>query len=136
MRSWSTFFAFVAIIIPTTMIAPQVFGLQNFTQWGGMYTDGWCTAHLASAPIDPSVATPQGTFVEQKQAPTTRPVWYASMHNVETCTAWVRSYCGRISSDGTWIVQAAYPYFRLEFLHEKQNVCAFPPSLSDAWFPR
>lgn len=117
-------------------MAPHALGLQNFTQWGGMYTDGWCTVTLSSAPLkSPRETTPEEILTKQVQANTTRAVWYASMHNELTCLTWGRTHCGKTTADG-WVALGAYPYFRQKFLFEEQNICDIPPDETLTWFPR
>jgi len=136
MRFWPGFFMFLAVIIPTTMIVPQFFGLQNFTQWGGMYTSGWCTAHLFSEAVsEPSKRPPKGVLRDRMDSPTTQPAFGATMHSRETCIAWGRSFCDRPSHEG-WIAQAVYPNFRKSYPLGNTNVCDLPPDSSLAWFPR
>ena len=49
MNRWDFFLGLMALLIVETVMVPQVFGLMHFTQWGGMYTDGWCQVHATSA---------------------------------------------------------------------------------------
>lgn len=131
MHNWRMFFTLTSLIIVTTIIIPHVFGFQNFTQWGGMYTDGWCTAYTASASV-PDIATPTpGVLIKTMQAPTTRVVWYSPMHNETSCIAWARSHCGRLWKDG-WTIAAVYPYLRQKFLADKKDVCSTIPPVQ--WF--
>jgi hypothetical protein len=125
-------------VIITTMMVPRAFGLQGFTQWGGMYIDGWCHVAVTSAPIDPEAPMPEGVMREELLAsshPVTTIVWFAPMHTSETCTQWGASFCSTPAPDGGWRVEGAYPYFRGAFTHDKTNACdrtlsAYP------WFTR
>lgn len=131
MHGWKNFFALTSLVIVITIILPHVFGFQNFTQWGGMYTDGWCTAYTASAAV-PDIASPlPGVTIKTMQAPTTRVVWYSPMHNETTCIAWTQSHCNRFWKDG-WKIAAVYPYFRQKYLADKRNVCDL--SMPHRWF--
>lgn len=131
MRPWSVFFSIITMVIVTTMVVPRVFGLQSFTQWGGMYVNGWCTALLSSdAPWAAGVQT------ESVTAGTTRtsPVWSAPQYNLGTCALWARSLCDKRSHAG-WQVKWARPYFRDSyFLGSHVNVCAVPLPPDYSWF--
>jgi hypothetical protein len=42
---WFLFSVCFSAAIFVTLVLPAPFGLQNFTQWGAMYDDRWCTVH-------------------------------------------------------------------------------------------
>ena len=129
---WNLFFCIVSILIVTTLIVPHLFGLQNFTQWGGMYTDGWCSLSLASDAVSNFADPPVHVKTKQMQGSTTPIVWYAPMQSEETCIAWAQSHCDRVQEEG-WAARMISVYFRQKYLFEGKNVCAMP-RLYEGWF--
>ncbi len=129
-RTWNLFFGFVAIAIMTTMMAPNVFGMQQFTQWGGMYVDGWCILRASKVSLLDEPGAPTLEIREDSHN-----VWFTPMHNEESCLAWAHSFCGTVSSEG-WTIVSAYVYFRSHYLLDDADVCALPPRPSFRWYKR
>lgn len=115
------------------MAAPPLFGLQNFTQWGGMYTNNWCTVQLGdSNPIDNPAAKTEDVLAGKV---TTRYVWSYPMHNATSCLVWGRKYCGRTATAG-WTVTWVRPYFKGTYYMDPNNACDLPLPVSySTWFP-
>lgn len=133
MRSWNIFFSIVTVVIVTTMVMPRFFGLQSFTQWGGMYTDGWCSAHTAAeSTVDLGRPPTKEEAEEFFGSPTTRSVWSAPMQNLESCLRWGQSWCGKEHRPG-WRIYHVQPYFRGEYPWEYTNVCDLPQP-DPPWF--
>lgn len=128
LRTWHPFFGFVSVVIVTTMMLPQVFGMQHFTQWGGMYVDGWCSAVVAPVSL---LDKPGGETYEIRE--NDKNVWYTPMHNEESCVAWVRSHCGIVAPPG-WKAVSAYAYFRGKYLENDDDICALPARPSFHWY--
>ncbi|MEQ1849874.1 MAG: hypothetical protein ABL890_04780 [Candidatus Peribacteraceae bacterium] len=131
-RPISWFFLFVCVAIVTTMMVPAAFGLQHFTQWGGMYSNSWCRIQIADRdPLtesDAQVAEVTAGFVTQA-------VWSYPMHNRSTCAVWGRKYCGKPSPQGGWTVEWVRPYFKDEYYMDPENVCTVPmPASYSSWF--
>ena len=129
-KAWHAFFGFVTAVVVTTMVAPGAFGLQGYTQWGGMYVDGWCNVIVSHAPleIDPSAETFE---IREDQ----RDVWYTPMHNPRSCVAWARSWCGQTAPNG-WTVGAAYAYHRGAYLENDVDICSLPDRPEFRWYRR
>jgi hypothetical protein len=129
-RTWNPFFGAVSIVILTTMALPEIAGMQRFTQWGGMYVDGWCNVVVAPVSLldDPDTETYE---IREDQ----HNVWFTPMHNEESCIAWARSYCNTPSPSG-WTVLSAYAYFRSAYLADDADICALPPRPSFQWYSR
>lgn len=129
-RTWNPFFGFVSVTIVATMMAPEAFGMQRFTQWGGMYVDGWCNVVVAPASLldEPGVETYE---IREDQ----NNVWFTPMHNEESCIALARSYCGTMSPPG-WAIVSAYAYFRSAYLASDADICALDPRPSFRWYRR
>jgi hypothetical protein len=139
-RPWPIFFGFVAVVIVTTMLAPRVFGFQQFTQWGGMYIDSWCVTNVSSdlrtsqlqPPADPS----QVDRLLAGDGRTSPIVWYAPMHNEVTCVAWARNLCGKQVPGEAWRMRTVFASFREKDLAHGANVCLLPEDPSFSWFAR
>lgn len=121
-----------------TMMMPAVFGLQEFTQWGGMYIDGWCSATIMTEEFDPEGTLPPGSTIKTGSVMAgdtkrLRMTWFSPMQSTQTCAAWAHSWCGKMGPQG-WVVKASYPYFRKKFITDKQNVCAYSNHPSFRWF--
>lgn len=129
-RSWNPFFATVSIVIVTTMILPSAFGMQQFTQWGGMYVDGWCNVVVSPQSLldDPKAETFE---IREDQ----HNVWFTPMHNEESCIAWAHSHCGTTAPPG-WTIVSAYAYFRSHYLVNDADICALEPRPSFQWYRR
>ena len=129
-KAWHAFFGLVTATIVATMVMPGAFGLQGYTQWGGMYEDGWCYVRVARMPaeLDPAAETFE---VREDQ----HDVWYTPMHNPASCVAWARSWCGNEAPNG-WMVAAAYAYHRGAFLENGADVCSLPDRPSFRWYRR
>ncbi len=133
MRGWHCIFLGMFLIIVVTLMLPSLFGLQNFTQWGGMYSNAWCNARVFDG-------NPHGAhavyLTESQTAGTTdgtRLVWYGNQHNQETCAYWARTRCGRLSSKG-FIIRWVTPVFKGKEYLGTFNACELPPH-SFEWFP-
>ena len=129
---WNLFFGTVSVLIITTLIVPHFFGLQNFTQWGGMYTDGWCSIFIASEETRNFADPPSHVKTKHIQGPSTSIVWYAPMQSEETCIAWAQSHCNTVQEEG-WSARAISAYFRQRYLFEGKNVCAMT-KMYEGWF--
>lgn len=137
-RTWSVFFGGIAMIIVTTMMAPRIFGFQQFGQWGGMYSDFWCRAYVradaAKTAIDPIADEGRADTFLSGDGRNSRIVWYATMHNEETCASWVRSLCHSKELKHTWNVRSAFAYYRGKYLMRGLNICDQPYRPSFRWF--
>lgn len=129
---WSVFFALLSVVIFVTLTAPALFGLQNFTQWGGMYDDHWCHAEIYSSnPFLPG-AKPKQVRITAGQID--RRVFSAPAHNQMTCAVWVRQFCGQKMDDG-WEAVWVSPMVRGELFLEEKNVCDLASlSATNSWF--
>jgi hypothetical protein len=127
---WEIFFGFVCVMIVVTMMAPGLFGLVAFTQWGGMYTDGWCSVQVRTVPVDDLNAVPADR-TDRIQAPRSRAVWSSPMHNTESCIRWGQSLCGiSVPDTPELIVREAWPFFRNRWPLDTTDVCTLPrPSI-------
>ena len=133
MKKWDFFLGFMAFAIVACFMLPRLFGFQYFTQWGGMYTDGWCSVEV-SAESRPS-ADERGTTerILAGDIATWRLVWFPPMHRADTCVAWARSYCGKTSPKGITI-QSVFPYYRGKFLAGGKDICTFAEIPAFHWF--
>jgi hypothetical protein len=126
-------FSVIAVLIVTTMMTPNLFGLQSFTQWGGMYVDGWCSVYTKAVPTETQETPPKSKDpIEYFSCPTTRVAWFAPMHNQRSCILWAQSWCGREHRLG-WKITEVYPYYRRKYLLGNTNVCTLP-SPDPPWF--
>ncbi len=138
MFKWDLFLGFCALMIVACLMIPRMLGLQFFTQWGGMYTDGWCSVEatdVATATAQERGRTGRMERILAGDIASWRLVWFPPMHRADTCIAWARSWCGKTSPKGMH-VQSVFPYFRKEFLVGEQDVCALPDQPSFRWFTR
>lgn len=138
MSKWHIFFACITAVIVVAMMLPAFFGLQEFTQWGGMYTDGWCAVNAESAvvanakdPLPPGAEMKRILAGDMQREPI---VWYPPMQSEQTCIAFARSWCGVQAPGTTWKVQSAFPFFRGAFLVHEKDICALPNIPSFSWF--
>jgi hypothetical protein len=127
---WSVFFGLVSVTMFVTLVAPAAFGLQNFTQWGGMYDDHWCNVDLYSA--DPKAKGVQHVMVTA--GGDGRRVYSAPAHNRMTCTVWAHTLCGTKTAAG-WTVEWASPLLQSQKYLGTRNLCdlELPPETAD-WF--
>ncbi|MDA1209098.1 MAG: hypothetical protein O2904_03655 [bacterium] len=133
MKKWNIFFGLATVLIVTTEVLPGALGLFSITQWGGMYTDGWCSVFTRSNPLQDLGRTPTPEETDEHfQAPTTRVVWSAPMHTLESCFAWSQSWCEKSHRDG-WRIYHSQPYYRQSYPFGEQNVCDLP-RLDPPWF--
>jgi len=133
-KYWNIFFGTVAATITIFMVIPSVFGLQSLTQWGGMYTDGWCSITTLVEPAGPDAPPIAPEYSEEViQLPTTRIVFSAPMNTVDMCYAWAQSWCGVLRRDGQARVYSARPLYRGEYPFRDLNVCDAPP-ISPPWY--
>lgn len=132
MKFWYIFFGAISFIIVSTMMIPSVFGLQSFTQWGGMYTDSWCNATVYSGhPEDPGVQSKWFTVAKDQ---TTVAVWSSPMHNQTTCAMWFREVlCGRTVPEGWKVVWVKPNYKHQEYMGDN-NACDIKLELHAPWF--
>lgn len=128
---WSWFFASIAIAIFVTLTAPALFGLQNFTQWGGMYDDHWCHAEAySSSPYhSPSPAFEELTAGNMGKSR----VYSAPSHNKLSCLAWVKTLCGQKATDG-WTIEWVEAKLKGELFLEKNNACDISLPGGDRWY--
>lgn len=107
------------------MIIPGLLGFQSLTQWGGMYTDGWCSVTLNLVPVDPNAPPLRPEEAEELlQSPTTRIVYSAPMHSVNMCYAWAQSWCGMLRGPNRERrVVSAKPFYRGEYPFGELNTC-------------
>ncbi len=129
-RGWNLFFGIVTVITIVTMMIPNVFGLEGFTQWGGMYVDGWCSIYVSEAPLDQE---PDAANIEIREDEIN--VWYTPMHSAKSCVAWAHSWCGQPSPEG-WPIVAAYAYHRGSYLENDIDICSLPDRASFRWYKR
>lgn len=138
MNRWDFFLGLCALVIVTCMMVPRAFGLQYFSQWGGMYTDGWCAAELGGTLVTSGELNRQTGAMERILAGDTSRgglVWFPPMHREETCIAWVRSWCGQLSLQKMPIV-SAFAHFQNHFLEQSKNICILDDRPSFHWFSR
>lgn len=138
MFKWDIFLGICVVAVVTCLMIPRFFGLQYFTQWGGMYTDGWCSVEASDVRAATAEERGRGGRTERVLAgdlQSWRLVWFPPMHRAETCVAWARSWCGKTSPKGMPIV-SVFPYFRREFLSKGLDVCQLPSNPSFRWFTR
>ena len=97
---WSVFFGALSILIIVCFVLPASFGLQNFSQWSGMYDDHWCHVDLYSG--NPHVITGSALKVMTVNAGevNTRRVYSSPTHNQASCLMWAKTRCGRKTSEG------------------------------------
>lgn len=129
-RGWHLFFGFVTATIIATMMAPGVFGLEGYTQWGGMYVDGWCNVITAPVSLSDDPGAPTHEIREDQHN-----VWFTPMHSPRSCVAWARSWCGQPSPLG-WTIVSAYAYHRKTYLENDTDICALPDRPSFRWYRR
>lgn len=140
MSTWHIFFGFTTLVIIATMIIPQALGLTHATQWGGMYTDGWCSVYIHSehygslSEEERKESNEQDTIVVGNYPPIEN-MPYTPQFTSETCIAIARTYCGNEAPKKGWTIDAAYPYFRRQYPLGGDNVCDDPPESASAWFP-
>jgi len=129
---WSVFFALVSLVIFVTLAAPAFFGLQNFTQWGGMYNEHWCHADIYDA--DPFQKEAKPVYVRITAGVDARRVFSSPAHNQLSCTVWVRQFCDEKMKDG-WKAVWISPMLRGVAFLEKQNACAISSlDSTDSWY--
>lgn len=134
MRPWDIFFTSITVIVVVTLMIPAAFGLQNFTQWGGMYTNSWCSVWVYQS--SPYVVGSENIPKERQVAGMTdgsRFVWYGNQHNEQTCALWARTRCGRASAAG-WTIHWVVPVFKEKFFLGQGNACDVQPPNSFDWF--
>jgi len=125
------FFFVVVVIIVVTMMLPGIFGLQHFTQWGGMYTNSWCKVQIADK--DPLLHT-DARSEHIMAGLVTRSVWSFPMHNEESCVVWSRRYCGKQAKDG-WTITWVRPHYKNEYFLDPNNACDLAlPASTAIWF--
>ena len=127
---WSNFFAIVLVAVTVTLVMPALFGLQNFTQWGGMYDDHWCNAKVyAENPYEfPN------TKSEQVTAGMGEPRVYSTPgHNRMTCLVWVRTLCKTKAKDG-WTITWVEPKLQSQFFLGEENACDLSLPGTERWF--
>ena len=129
-RTWQIFFGFVTAVIVATMVMPNAFGLEGYTQWGGMYVDGWCNVITAPVSLSDDPGSPTYEIREDQHN-----VWFTPMHSPRSCVAWARSWCGQTSPAG-WEIVSAYAYHRKTYLENDADVCALPDRPSFRWYRR
>jgi hypothetical protein len=132
------FFGACLLVIVTCFMVPRMFGLQFFTQWGGMYTDGWCSVEASDVRTATAEERGKGGVTERILAgdiATWKLVWFPPMHRADTCVAWAHSWCGKKSPKGMTIV-STFPYYRGQFLADGLDVCQLRPDPAFRWFSR
>ena len=139
-RPWPIFFGFISFVIVVTMLAPRVFGFQQFTQWGGMYIDSWCVTDVSSgARIGKTFPPKNPAEVDRLLAGDGRTspiVWYAPMHNEKTCIAWARNLCGEQAPEQAWRIGTVFATLHGKKLARGGNICLLPEDPSFSWFRR
>lgn len=113
---------------------PQLFGMHNFVQWGGMYVNRRCSVQLSGVDLETG-----GGERRRVARPFNPPVFYYPMHNRETCVAWARlHYCGKtISYDSKLLrfrIAEVYPELAWRLIFRDENVCSRPPDETLKWF--
>ena len=111
---------------------PGLLGMHQFTQWGGMYTDGWCAVYVQQVRIGTENNDEPEYKEESFQGPSTRNVWFSPMHNSASCFAWAQSWCNKQRHPG-WKILSAKPYFRQHYLEDGLDTCSIDP-LDPPWF--
>lgn len=132
MRGWHWFFFGTFSVIVMTLMLPALFGLQNFTQWGGMYSNAWCTARVFDANPYSANAVYLSEFQTAGTTDGTRIVWYGNQHNEETCAYWAKTRCGRTAANG-FVIRWVIPVFKEREYLGRLNACDLPPH-SFQWF--
>ena len=128
-RPWPWFFLAVAVCIVVTMTVPTLFGLQNVTQWGAMYTDAWCSIYV----YDSDPGTNSSAKSEQLWAGRVGTVYSVPMFNEEMCLMWSRKYCGKPATDG-WTIRWVSPYYKKKEYFKPKNPCDLTLDASYDWF--
>lgn len=129
-RAWHAFFGLVSVVIIVTMMLPHAFGLEGYTQWGGMYVDGWCNVVISRERLE-DVPDAETYEIREDQ----HNVWYTPMHSPRSCVAWARSWCTNVAPNG-WTVAAAYAYHRGTYLADSADVCSLPDDPTFRWYRR
>lgn len=131
-RPWSLFFLGVSAAVVAAMMLPTLFGLEKYTQWGGMYTDSWCRTWVYSG--DPNTGGPVSSELVVASTVGPPPVFSASMHNHAICAMWARTVqCGRVTKAG-WTVRWVSPELKgVRFLGPR-NACDIPLDPHAEWF--
>gem|GEM_PF-4046942 len=132
LRLMPIFFFCISVLIVITLMVPGAFGLQHFTQWGGMYSNSWCR-------IQVSDKNPLGNRDARTEDVTaglvTQSVWSYPMHNRKTCAVWGKKHCGKTAPQGGWEVTWVRPFYKNQYYLDPENVCdvTMPASYS-SWF--
>lgn len=134
MRTWSVFCIGMTALLTVGLMIPRYFGLQNFTQWAGMYVDGWCGVDMYSAnpfanPLPPDL---QHETVLAGGVHTTN-VFDPPQFNEQTCVVWAKTRCNRPSPEGKWHVAYVVPSLKKKQFLGKTNICDLPIE-ADSWF--
>jgi predicted metalloprotease with PDZ domain len=120
----------MSVVIFVFLAAPQVFGFQNFVQWGGMYDDRWCTVHQYDKNPHTSTDARMSTVVPGSEM---LRVYSAPTHNRQTCLARSRMYCGKTTKEG-WPIVWVEPEFQGVTYMGDANVCDINDPSLDYWF--
>ncbi len=128
---WSIFFTAISVTIFVTFTAPALFGLQNYTQWGGMYDDHWCHAQVYT--VDP-YKNPGAKRDEITAGDMGQPrVYSAPSHNRLTCLVWVKTFCGQRSKDG-WLIGWVEPKLQSQLYLGPRNACTISLPGTERWY--
>jgi hypothetical protein len=124
-RIWRRMFLGAGILLITTMMLPEAFGLQSFTQWGGMYANRHCQVRFTGTHRE---IDDQGRLQTWAGTPKTFPAWFVPMHNEETCVAWARKHYCELRT-----VDAVYVTLRQKPVSDGIDVCTLDGE-NDDWF--
>ncbi len=126
---WFLFFAFISVVMSVTFVAPAAFGLQNFTQWGGMYDDHWCivNAYDANPHDNPNARSYQVSIGDGRR------VFSSPAHNRKSCLSAVQIFCGLPSTEG-WIMSWIEPTLKGEKFLGELNACDPNMTTIPHWF--
>lgn len=113
-------------------VTPAFFGLQNSTQWGGMYDNHWCHAELFSR--DPGVHQSKQPLRRRiVTAGYTSRVYSSPAHNRMTCLVWSRTYCGKKDPNG-WAIAWVNPVLQAQEYINGANACDLDLPGTEDWF--
>lgn len=126
---WFLFFAFISAVMVVTLVMPAAVGLQNFTQWGGMYDDHWCVINA----YDKNPHAYSDAKHVQFSIGDGRRVFSSPAHNRKSCVAAVQIFCGQPSTEG-WTMAWIEPTLKTERFLGEQNACDPALPVIRHWF--
>lgn len=124
-KRWRGLFLTAALLVVITMMMPKVFGLQGFTQWGGMYVDRQCVVRFTGSHREYDTYGLPQTWAH---SPKTFPAWFRPMHNQQTCVAWARQhFCALDTVNSVYVTMFGQP------LRKGMDICSEDLE-GDGWF--